>query len=548
MADSAPPNTLYYGDNLQILRERIPPESVDLCYIDPPFNSQQDYNQIYSTVKRKDTAQTQAFTDTWTWDTAAELGYAEIATNGGGRFRSETIDLFRGLKSVLKADSQLAYLVSMTLRLVEIRRVLNRAGSFYLHCDPTASHYLKIVLDSIFEPRNFRNEIIWKRTSSHNDAKRFADIHDCILYYGEKGATWNPQYSDHNEKYIKSHYGRSDPFGRRYRMDNIIRSASMGPRPNLAYEYHGYTPQWGWRVNIDKLKLIDKAGRLAWAKSGVPYLVRFLDEQTGAAMPSLWDDIPPVNSQAQERLGYPTQKPEALMERVIQSSSNEGDVVLDAYCGCGTTVAVAERLKRKWIGIDITYQSIALILKRLEDTFGKASLASVKVDGIPRDMRSAEALALRKDDRTRKEFEKWAVLTYSNNRAVINQKKGADQGIDGTAYFMVGPNETEKMVFQVKSGNVQRGDVAKLNSDMQRENAVMAVLLTLQEPTQPMRDEAAKTGMYHYALMGRSMSRIQIVTVREIIEEGKRLDLPMAADVLRSAPRAGKESIQDQLF
>jgi len=532
------PNTLYYGDNLQILRERIPSESIDLCYIDPPFNSQQDYNQIYSTAKRKDTAQAQAFSDTWTWDVAAELGYAEIATNAGGRFQTETIDLFRGLKSVLKADGQLAYLVSMTLRLVEIRRVLKERGGLYLHCDPTASHYLKIVLDSIFEPRNFLNEIIWKRTSSHNDAKRFADIHGCIIYYGVgKSAIWNPQFSEHNDKYLKSHYARSDASGRRYRLDNIIRSASMGPRPNLAYEYSGYTPQWGWRVNPDKLCDIDKAGRLAWSKTGVPYLVRFLDEQTGAAMPSLWDDIPPVNSQAQERMGYPTQKPEALMVRIIQASSNEGDVVLDAYCGCGTTVAVAERLRRNWIGIDITYQSIALILKRLEDTFGKDSLARVRVDGIPRDLGAADALATRKDDRTRKEFEKWAVLTYSNNRAVINQKKGADQGIDGTAYFMTGPNETAKMVFQVKSGGVQRGDIAKLNSDMQREGAELGTLITLNEPTQPMRDEASKTGMYHHTLMGRSMSRIQIVTVRDIIERGKRLELPMTTDVLKSARR-----------
>jgi site-specific DNA-methyltransferase (adenine-specific) len=224
-------------------------------------------------------------------------------------------------------------------------------------------------------------------------------------------------------------------------------------------------------------------------------------------------------------------------------SSNEGDVVLDAYCGCGTTIAVAERLRRQWIGIDITYQSIALVLKRLEDAFGKRSMSNVRVDGIPRDMESAQALALRKDDLTRKEFEKWAVLTYSNNRAVINQKKGADQGIDGTAYFMTGPNETEKVVFQVKSGNVQRGDIAKLNGDMQREGAAMATLITLHEPSQPMRDEASKAGVYRDKIMSRDMNRIQIVTVREIIEHGKRLDLPMNIEVLKKATSKQQDNL-----
>lgn len=552
VADSAPPNTLYYGDNLQILRERIPSESVDLCYIDPPFNSQRNYNQIYATPKRVDAAQEQAFTDTWTWDTQAALGFHGIITNEGGRFQAETIELFRGLRAVLKESSLLAYLVSIAVRLVEIHRVLKPTGSFYLHCDPTASHYLKIVLDSIFEAANYRNEIVWKRKAgrgeTNNAAIRFGVSTDTILFYA-KGqiAPFNRQYRESNANYIATKFTHKDASGRRYRLDNIT---SPSPRPNLTYEYKGHVPPPnGWAVSRERMEEMDRDDRLYLPtdKSKRIQRKRYLDELEGETVDSLWDDISPINSQAQERLGYPTQKPEALLRRIITASSSEGDLVLDAYCGCGTTVAVAEKLGRHWIGIDITYQSISLILKRIEDTFGPGALRRVRVDGIPRDVESAEALALRKDDRTRKEFEKWAVLTYSNNRAVINQKKGADQGIDGTAYFMVGPNETEKMVFQVKSGNVQRGDIAKLNSDMQRENASMAVLLTLQEPTQPMRDEASKTGMYHHALMGRSMNRIQIVTVREIIEEGKRLDLPMTADVLKAAPRVTPKSDQDAL-
>jgi site-specific DNA-methyltransferase (adenine-specific) len=248
-----------------------------------------------------------------------------------------------------------------------------------------------------------------------------------------------------------------------------------------------------------------------------------------------------INSQAAERLGYPTQKPEALLERIIQASSNEGDTVLDAYCGCGTTVAVAQRLRRQWIGIDITYQSIAVILKRLEDSFGSAVLESVVLDGIPRDMDSARALANKKDDRVRKEFEKWALLTYSKNRAIVNEQKGADKGVDGTAYFVTGSDTTDRVIFQVKSGKVQRNDIATLNSDRQRENAALATLITLEESTKPMRDEALAAGIYHHELLNRDYPRIQILTVQEMIEDGKRIDLPLSLDVLKSAVAVATE-------
>lgn len=307
-------NRLYYGDNLDVLRRHIDDESVDLVYLDPPFNSNASYNVLFAEKDGTQAAsQIKAFEDTWKWDEEAARAFEEVVEAGGKV--SQAMQAFR---TFIGESDMMAYLAMMAPRLIELRRVLKPTGSLYLHCDPTASHYLKMLLDAVFGAQAFRNEIIWKRTSSHNDARKFADIHDCILYYAKaSGTTWNPQHVSHGENYLKTHYNRQTADGRVYRLDNIIRSASMGPRPNLAYEYKGFTPPWGWRVVREKLEALDKDGRLEWAKGRkgpAPYLVRFLDEQSGAAMPSLWDDIPPINSQAAERLGYPTQKPEALLE------------------------------------------------------------------------------------------------------------------------------------------------------------------------------------------------------------------------------------------
>lgn len=255
--------------------------------------------------------------------------------------------------------------------------------------------------------------------------------------------------------------------------------------------------------------------------------------------PDDWWQIQPIAPSAKERMGYPTQKPEALLEKIIKASSNPGDVVLDAYCGCGTTVAVANRLNRQWIGIDITYHSIGLILKRLADPNSDQPPADVTVDGIPQDVEAARALANRKDDRVRKEFEKWAVMTYTNNRAVINEKKGADKGIDGVVYFATAPGKTERMVLQVKSGGANRGTIATLKGDMQRERAELAILITMDEPTRPMIEEAKNAGVYSHPLMGRNYDRIRIVTVREMIEEDARMDLPLTFDAVKPGKKSG---------
>ena len=477
-------NTLYYGDNLEILRNKIKDNSIDLCYIDPPFNSKRTYFQIYNNLGVEDKAQAQAFTDTWQWDTEANEGYQQIITNFEGRFTRQSIELIRGLEIILGQDSLLAYLVSMTLRITEIFRVLKPTGSFYLHCDPTASHYLKLMLDAVFcgQGGDYLNEIVWCYGSGGASKRHFSKKHDVIFFYAK------------SEDYV-------------FNVDAV--------REEYSSPWKSMTPKI---VGDKEYVKMNPLGRI----------------------PFDWWQIPILTNSAKERLGYPTQKPEALLEKIISASSNEGDVVLDAYCGCGTTVAVAERLKRNWIGIDITYHSISLILKRMEDTFGKSIIQSITVDGIPKDLAAAVALANRPDDRVRKEFEKWAVLTYTNNRAVINAKKGADKGIDGVVYFTTSNSaltttSTERMIIQVKSGGANRATIATLHSDMVREKAEMATLISMDEPTKPMREEAAKVGKYYHELMGRSYDRIQIVTVRELIEQEKRLDLPMSFVTTKTA-------------
>lgn len=477
---------LYYGDNLDILRNKIADESVDLCYIDPPFNSKRSYFQIYNNIGgEQDKAQAQAFVDIWEWDTHAIEGYQQITSNFEGRFTRQAIELVKGLKSILGQDDLLAYLVSMTLRITEIYRVLKPNGSFYLHCDPTASHYLKLVLDAVFcgQGGDFINEIAWCYGSGGASKRHFSRKHDIIFFYA-KGENYT-----FNVDAVREEYSSPEKV---------------------------------------EFKVID----------GKPYKRK---HELGR-IPFDWWQIPILTNTAKERLGYPTQKPEALLERIVKASSNEGDTVLDAYCGCGTTIAVAERLKRNWIGIDITYHSISLILKRMEKDFGKNILTTIKVDGIPQDMNAARALANRQDDRVRKEFEKWAVLTYTNNHGVVNAKKGADKGVDGVVYFATGANTDERMIIQVKSGTVNRSVIAALNSDMQREQAQMAILITLEEPTRPMREEALKVGFYHHPLMGKDYPKIQIVTVRELIEENKRLELPMSHQLQKSAKERGKSS------
>jgi len=374
---------IYCGDNRRVLSKYVPDESVDLVYIDPPFNTGRTYELLWGEASEK-----RAYEDRY--------------------------------------GNPMQYLDWMTPRLLELHRVLKPTGSFYIHCDPTSSHYLKVRLDQIFGYRQFRNEIIWKRTTSHSDSrKRFGRVTDTILFYGKSDAAlWNPQYQKHAETYVKSHYNNIDQEGRRYRLDNIIRSQSMGFRHNLTYEYNGFTPPVGWRVKREKLEGIDQKGRLYWSKNQTPYLIRYLDEQSGDIIDNLWTDILPVNSQALERRGYPTQKPLSLLERIITASSNEGYIVLDGFCGCGTTLEDASRLKRHWIGIDLSPTACRVMAERLEARCNLVERRDLRLIDLPR---TSEELRRMPPF----EFQNWAVTALGG---IPNRVKTADFGIDGRLY------------------------------------------------------------------------------------------------------------------
>ncbi len=495
-------NKLYYGDNLDVLRKHVKDESVDLCYIDPPFNSKRNYNQIYNNIGKEDAAQAQAFVDTWTWNMIANEGYDEIISNKNGVFTAQSISLIAGLSQVLGKGSLLAYLVSMTQRIAEIYRVLKPTGAFYLHCDPTASHYLKLVLDAIFcsQGGDFRNEIIWAYSGGGRPNEDFARKHDVILRYSKT--------------------------------DKVVFNADEIRVPyNLDIEKYKSPKAWGSHKGSDKSYAPNELGKI----------------------PEDWWLISPINSQSKERLGYPTQKPESLLERIIKASSNEGDVILDAYCGCGTTIAVAERLKRNWIGIDITYQSVSLIMKRLEESFGKSVLEKdvFTLSGIPQDFDSAVALANKQDDRVRKEFEKWFVLTYSNNRAIINDKKGGDGGIDGTAFMLdfdeQNKQELKKVLFSVKSSKKLSPSVIRdLAGVLDRENAAIGYLLTLY-PMPNLAKEAAKYGTYQNKLVGHTYSKIEVVEVQQILD-GKTMYLPTTIQVVKKAERKTQDNVTNDIF
>lgn len=549
------PNKLYYGDNLEVLRKYIKDESVDLCYIDPPFNSKRNYNQIYNRVGKEDKAQAQAFIDTWTWDEMAEKGYAEIMNNHNNVFTPQAILLISGLKNVLGKDSLLAYLISITLRVAEIRRVLKPTGSFYFHCDPTASHYIKLVLDSIFCAKggDFKNEISWRRHYSHNDGNKFGCIHDIIFFYTKsENYIFNPQFLPYDEEYLKKNYNNIDAkTGKKYR------SVSLNAAGQGNAKYFGdklLTPPHGthWRWSQERINEAIKEGIIYFTKNEVPRYKQFADDIEGLTVQDTWTDFYSLSSHDKERLGYPTQKPEALLERIIKASTNKGDVVLDAYCGCGTTVAAAEKLHRKWIGIDITYQSVSLILKRLEENIGKTCLENIELNGVPEDIEAAIALANKADDRVRKEFEKWAVLTYSNNRAMINEQKGGDKGIDGIGYIQERDKNSDvqprKIIFSVKSDKVLHPSyIRDLKGTMEREDAAMGVFLCLYEPTKGMREEATKAGIYKSNLFTMEFPKLRIVTAQEILD-GATLNTPEVPVVKKAAHKGKENKAQEQLF
>ena len=533
-------NKLYYGDNLDILRRYIADESVDLIYLDPPFNSNANYNVLFAEKNGTESdAQIRAFEDTWRWDQGAELAYQEIVESGPEGV-SNAMQAFR---TFLGTSDMMAYLAMMAPRLIELRRVLKPTGSIYLHCDPTASHYLKMLMDSIFDPRNFRNEIIWKRTAARSDSHKWNHIHDILLFYTISSEyTWHTQHMPYGQEYIdKFYHFVEDGTGRRYASDNLTaagtREGSSGkPWRGIDVKAKGIH----WKYTVETLDELDAQGRILWPKKegGVPRYKRYLDEMPGLAIQSIITDISPLSAQSAEKLGYPTQKPEALLERIIEASSNEGDTVLDPFCGCGTTIAVAERLHRKWIGIDITHLAIGLMKHRLEVAFeGKAEY---DVIGEPVSLAGARQLA----EEDPFQFQFWA--TGLVGARPVEQKKGADQGIDGRIRFHdeAKGGKTKQIILQVKAGKTGSKHVRDLRGVIEREKAEMGVLITLHEPTQPMKTEAASAGFYESPGWHKKYPRLQLLTIEDLLE-GRGIDYPPASQVnvtLKKAPKAKKKS------
>ena len=523
-------NYLYYGDNLEILQKYIVDHTVDLIYIDPPFNSSRDYNILFREADgAASDAQITAFEDCWHWTAAAEATFRQLVDTAPPAL----VEMMRNFRSFIGENDIMAYLTMMAIRLVELRRVLKDTGSCYLHCDPTASHYLRILLDIIFGKRNFQNELIWKRTSAHSDARRAGRVHDVIFLYSksERTWTWNKLYTPYEKDYVESHYRKADPDGRLWYDDNLIAPRGAGP----VYDWKGVTR--AWRVTRENMERLEREGKLYYTEKGVPRYKRYLDEMPGLPLQDVWTDIFPINSQAKERLGYPTQKPLALLERIIRASSNPGDVVLDAFCGCGTTIDAAQKLGRRWIGIDITHLAIALIKNRLRDRYGPN--LEYEVIGEPRDVPSARQLA----QQDRYQFQWWA-LSLVPARPVGDRKKGADQGIDGVLYFLDDKGQVKKIVIQVKSGKVSVKDIRELAHVVERHKAQIGALLTLEEPTKPMITEALGQGVYHSPTWKRDYPRLQIRTIAQLLS-GYGLDYPPSLNPGLTFKKAEKDNFSE---
>ena len=553
-------NQLWFGDNLDILRNEIADESVDLIYLDPPFNSKASYNVLFKSPRgRVAQAQAAAFEDTWRWGDPAQRCFDEVIAQGG-----PAAAILKALKGPFGTSQMMAYLANMTVRLIELHRVLKPTGSLYLHCDPTASHYIKIVLDAIFGAERFKSEIVWKRSSAHSDAKQgasnYGHIHDLILFYAKsKICTWNVIHTPYEDDYVASEYRLvDDATGRRFRRGDLtaakpggdveydwrvkkragIRERWVGDlddeylSPKAGWEYKAVGPYTGrfWGYSKENLKQFEREGRIRHTYGGMPEYKRFLDEMPGVPLQDIWTDIKPIPSGAAERLGYPTQKPLPLLERIIAVSSNPGDLVLDPFCGCGTAVDAAEKLGRRWIGIDITHVAIQIIEGRLNAEF--KGQADYEVKGSPTEFSAARDLA----SRDKHEFQLWAAKLVG--AAPEARKKGPDRGIDGIIYYLEGRAQTNFAVISVKGGkNLGVSMIRELIAVVKKEGAGAGVFVCLETPTRNMVNEALDAGRFN--VLGKPYPKIQICTVEALLA-GKRPNLPLTYDfaTLLTLPRA----------
>lgn len=613
-----PMGTLYYGDNLDILRRYLKDESVDLVYLDPPFNSAQNYNAFFQEKDGSAAAsQIHAFEDTWHWDIETKKAYDAVTEQPG-----KVSDVMQAFYTFLGGNDMMAYLTMMSSRLVELRRVLKPTGSLYLHCDPTASHYLKLLCDAIMGKENFRSEIIWRRTGAHNSAKRYGPIHDTIFFYSKtENYLWRKVYRPYLKGHVDTYFKKSDERGRYW--SNTITGAGTR-NGESGKEWRGFNPTKEGRhwaipsslaeeLGIEDLPLLEKLEamyqegciNLPTGGKGLPEYRQYLHLSKGIPLQDLWtyqphtsgtvygsdecidDDVRWIGKRGdRERLGYPTQKPVALLERIIQASSNPGDVVLDPFCGCGTTIDAAEKLGRDWIGIDVTQLAISLIKNRLHDTYGRrmkfvsGTAAVSSPSPPPREERAGErrhvtgkpsaplpsplpatqgegeervslvriigepttpneAATLAEEDKF--QFQWWALGLVGARP--VEQKKGADHGIDGKILFRDDPRaaKPEQIIIQVKGGKTGVKDVRDLRGVLDREKAAIGVLISLQPPTGPMETESASAGFYEHRTNQQKYPRLQLRTVKELME-GKGIERPTSAaaieETFKKAPKA----------
>ncbi len=510
-------NVLYYGDNLEILPKTIDSETVDLVYLDPPFNSNKEYNVLFKSQGGEESqAQLGAFDDSWRWSPQAQEAYSHLLSGGAP---SKVADALEAMRKVLGTSDVLAYVVMMTARLIELHRVLKPEGSLYLHCDPTASPYLRIILDSIFGAERFVNEIVWKRYGSHNDqgqgAAHYGRTHDTIFLYGKSDRrTWNQAFGAYDEAYLKTSYRYDDNDGRgRYRTKPLTAPGGEA-KGNPTYEWHGHVRSW--RYNKERMQELDDDRRLHYSKTGYASQKHYLSEAKGVPVQDWWGDVPALTGQNAERLHYPTQKPLALLERIINVSSNEGDLVLDPFCGCGTTIDAAQKLGRRWIGIDVAYLAVDLIDKRLRGRYTDDIASTYRILGIPRDLDGARALFAENPF----DFEIWAVSQVDGQP---NQKQVGDRGVDGLIRFPIdNANGIGRALVSVKGGRqLNPAMVRDLVGTVEQQKADMGILVCLERPTKGMTEVADRAGSYSWPVDGRSFPRIQILTAADLLADKK---------------------------
>lgn len=527
-------NDLFFGDNLDVLRARIVDGCVDLVYLDPPFNSQAQFNVFFKTkAEDQASAQATAFRDMWTWLDGAEAAYKDIMMRGG-----PTARFVKSLRDALGDSDTMAYLVMMASRLHELQRVMKPTATLYLHCDPTASHYLKVICDGIFQEGQFLSEVIWKRTSAHNSARRHAPVHDVLLVYANGDRhTWNQQYQPYEQTYVDAFYTHVDDHGRRWRRSDLT---GAGTRNGLTGEpWRGIdisAKGRHWCMPPSELTKLDKAGRIHWPQKegGMPMLKRYLEDQPGLPLTDVWTDIKPLHNLSAERTRYPTQKPSDLLKRIILASSNPGDLVLDPFCGCGTTIEAAQELGRRWIGIDVAYHAIKVIEDRLASRF--RGTVKYRTWGIPTSYEDAVALA----DRDKFQFQWWANYLFDPH-ALHEVKRGGDRGIDGMLFFPKGPGQTgfDKLLMSVKGGHrLSPSMVRDFRGVIEREQAAMGIFICLDKPTAEMEREAVVAG-YVETAQGQK-PRLQIFSIKSWFE-GQKPDLPHAPQFERAAVSRGRK-------